>query len=164
MSEESVFEEDFSKPHVYRQWVDSQDVGNTCCLRDRRDPFHIPPQPLSIDDEVTCPNCDLTFYCGDLVALTAERDEAVDAYGLWRDNWNTELHNQITDLTAEVERLRGAMREILALEDRGSDAAASIRFHDARRIAKDALTPTPEKLFWCKVHNVHPRECGWHTA
>lgn len=28
--------------HVYRQWVDEQDVGNTCCLEPRCAAVHIP--------------------------------------------------------------------------------------------------------------------------
>jgi hypothetical protein len=44
-------DEDFSKPHVYRQWVDEQDVGNTCCLEPLDALIHIPQEP----EEPTCP-------------------------------------------------------------------------------------------------------------
>lgn len=44
-----ALEEDFSKPHVYRQWVDSEDVGNTCCLEPRVGPMHIPDEVAYVD-------------------------------------------------------------------------------------------------------------------
>ena len=31
------------EPHVYRGWVDENDIGNTCCLAPRTDPIHIEP-------------------------------------------------------------------------------------------------------------------------
>lgn len=36
-------------PHVYRAWVDENDVGNTCCWAKRDDPVHIHPRRISVN-------------------------------------------------------------------------------------------------------------------
>lgn len=58
-------------------------------------------------------------------ALARRAESAEEDVERWRNN-SDNLHLQITDLSAEVERLKGVLAEIADLNDNRSDEAAGI--------------------------------------
>lgn len=94
--------------HTYRQWVDDQDVGNTCCLQPRDAPVHTPRAndnegPFSIGSDNWPGLSKLIEECGEVLQVAGK----LVATGGRTDHWSG--HQLDQDLADELGDLQAAI-------------------------------------------------------
>lgn len=97
------------EPHTYQRWIDSQDIGNTCCLRAPDDPIHIPRAndnegPFSFGSDLWPGLSKLGEECGEVVQVVMK----LIATGGRVDHWSgvdlgVRLEEELGDLRAAID-------------------------------------------------------------